>query len=96
MLWYFILLVDFGHRRLRGRSVITSRAKCSGLRCLGAVLSLPILTDVWPQLLFRSPGLILAFIQLYVLHIHRDMSRDVRDLEPAVACHVYGLINGVM
>ena len=43
------------------------------------------------QLLFLSAGLTLTFIQLDVLHIHIDMSCDVRGLEPALPSHVHGL-----
>lgn len=43
------------------------------------------------RLLFLPPGLTLTFIQLDVLHIHRDMSCDVRGLEPALSSHMFGL-----
>lgn len=71
------------------------RAEVRGLQCSQAAL-LPPAAQRLGQPLFQSPGLTFAFVQHAVLHIHVDTSHDVRDLEPTVPCHVYGLVNSVL
>ena len=91
---YSVFFLDFGHRRPCNWSVITSRAKCRGLHCLGAVLSPS--SQMFGQFCFCRLGWHLPSSSFDAPCIHIDMSYDVRDLEPAVPCHMYRLVNDIL